>query len=694
MTRVQGKVAIVTGGAAGLGAAIVRRLVSEGAKVIVTDIQNDAGHALAGEFMKSLSLRSMSLCLAIFGAAYIVSRPVFSADHPYGADRVYSSSFAYENVMIPMRDGVRLATDVYLPSIDGVAPAPGRFSVLLMRTPYGKKHVSDLSAAPFVASVSVLSQPTANSQGYAMVYQDVRGTFDSEGTFKPMLNEGNDGFDAVEWLRKQPWSDGRVATFGPSYLGGDQMLLAAERPAGLVTAFSQVAATDQFRNDWVYMDGVLALTTAARWTLGMVGGAVSRLPETEQESLRADYAALGIADPAAMSPKTVDTIINALPLKDMPIVRHAPWWPAWLNNWDNPSHFENNEMESRFAKISVPILHLGGWYDLFIRNTYEDYENISDQATTAVARANQRLVIGPWSHGTCAECAPNADVDAGAMQLAWMDQWFKNKKHPIFDYPVVLYIMGENRWRAEESWPLNGTVQTRYYLHSLGRANSASGNGKLSTQKPKIEKPDNYTYDPRTPTPTIGGIGCYDSPGRADQSAVERRSDVLAFTSQALTEDVEVTGEVQATLYAASSAKDTDWWAQLVDVGPDGKAYILNHGVVRARYRLSRANLEPLAPGRIEKYKINMWATGNVFKKGHSIRLDVTSSNFPYSDRNPNAFVDLASATDKDYVVARQTIYHDADHASYVELPIIPRSRARRWIDTPFARLKDSAVSR
>jgi putative CocE/NonD family hydrolase len=241
----------------------------------------------------------MSLCLAILAASYIVWPSVGHAYQPSGADRTYSSSFAYKNVMIPLRDGVSLATDIYVPSNDGVAPAHGHFPVLLLRTPYGKKYWSNRPATPVVASAGTLSPHTANSHGYVVVYQDVRGTFDSEGTFEPMLNEGKDGFDTVEWLRKQSWSDGRVATFGPSYMGGDQMLLAAERPVGLVAAFSQVPATDQFRNEWVYMDGVLALTGAV-WTLDMVGGAVSRLPETEQKLLKADYAALGIADPEAM----------------------------------------------------------------------------------------------------------------------------------------------------------------------------------------------------------------------------------------------------------------------------------------------------------------------------------------------------------------------------------------------------------
>lgn len=622
------------------------------------------------------------MACAGFYSVEIAAQAAFTSK-PHTAVSRYS--VIYHNVMIPMHDGVRLATDIYVPSNDGVKPSPGRLPALLIRTPYGKKFISEWHSER-VGSAGLISPQMANSHGYVIVYQDVRGTLDSEGVLEPMLNEGKDGFDTVEWLRKQPWSDGRVATFGASYMGGDQMLLAAEQPAGLVTAFSQVAATDQFRNEWVYMDGVLALTSA-EWTSGMVRGAVSRLSEAEQKSLNADYAALGIADPTQLKPPDMDKVLRALPLKEMPVVRRAPWWSDWLNNWDNPAHFANNQMAGRFENINVPILHLGGWYDLFLRNTYEHFKGISTRAKDPSIRNNQRLVIGPWSHGTCEHCEPNAAVDAAAMQLAWMDRWFEGKQHPFFEHPVVLYVMGEDRWRAEEHWPIDGTIRTRYYLHSEGRANGAGGNGTLLTSRPRAQKPDRYNYDPRDPAPTLGGIGLAGS--RAVQNDAEQRSDVLVFTSPALTADLEVTGEVTATLYAASSAKDTDWWMKLVDVAPDGKAYILNHGVVRARYRHSRTQPEPLTPGKIEKYEINMWATSNVFKKGHRVRLEVTSSNFPYADRNPNAFMALSGATEKDFVVASQTIYHDAAHPSNVELPIIPQSRARKWIETPFPSMTD-----
>jgi putative CocE/NonD family hydrolase len=460
----------------------------------------------------------ISMIVAVAGFYSTDSAAQASTDKP--TTQASPSAVIYHNVMIPMRDGIRLATDIYIPSNDGgVTPAPGRFPALLMRTPYGKKGRAD--APP----------PAAVSHGYVVVRQDVRGTFSSEGVFEPMLNEGTDGFDTMAWLRKQPWADGRVGTFGGSYLGGDQMLLAAEQPQGLVAAFASVAATDLFNNEWVYMYGVFALDTATKWTSGRVRGFNSRLPKFEQKPLEDDYASLGIATAQSMTPEIVIKLMKSLPLRDAPIVRRAPWWSRWLDNASNPRYFKSTEMVNRFQYINIPILHLGGWYDQFLRNTYEHFKGVSTQAKSSSVRANQRLVIGPWTHGPCDGFSfPNSTVDQDMMQSAWMDSWFKGKKHPFFDYPVVLYVMGENRWRAEESWPLAGIQRTRYYLRGQGSANTANGNGMLSTIAPSSEPSDRFAYDPHNPAPTLGGIGS-NIGCRAEQNDAERRPDILVFTS-------------------------------------------------------------------------------------------------------------------------------------------------------------------
>lgn len=617
----------------------------------------------------------------------------FGAQRPGEPGREYSSSVVHKNVMIPMRDGVRLATDIYFPSDDGVKPAPGRFAALLGRTCYSKE------AAPEYIELVNASIRTDTSKGYIVIQQDVRGTHGSEGVLEPMLNEGPDGYDTIAWIAKQPWSDGRIGTYLGSYPGGAQILTAAERPPHLVTSFVEWAGTDLFDNGWPYIDGALS-GVAADWSSWQALDAASRLPPRQRELLKADFAALGIPmDSGAFAAmnggetreKLLSTMWNTLPLRDVPIVRHTPWWTQWLDNWDNPEYFRGSDTNDRLRNVGVPIFHLSGWYDFLLRNAYEHYKNISTNAQDSLVASNQRLFIGPWGHGEhpCVGCAANVAIDAQAMRVAWMDRWFKGKKHPLFDYPVILYVMGENRWRAEDNWPLPGTRSTRYYLHSQGDANTAGGDGVLSTSAPAKEPSDHFSYDPRNPASTLGWQ-IYSYGGRTEQNAIEARPDVLVFTSPPLVEDVEVTGEVTATLYAASSATDTDWWVKLVDVAPDGKAYILTQGLARARYRVSRTEPRALTPGKIEKYAIDMRATSNVFKRGHRIRVEVTSSNFPHTDRNPNAFIDLSTATEKDFVVADQTIYHDAEHPSYVELPIIPQSRKRHWIETPFPRVAAS----
>ena len=469
------------------------------------------------------------------------------------------------------------------------------------------------------------------------------------------------------------------------------MLLAVENPEGLTAVYSQAAATDQYKHDWVYSDGVLSLELAVFWALQNGSAVMSRQPDEVQQTMRAELGELtGLPiDPDTTSlmstpafPVALAKLLSLMPVRDLPFIRHVPWWRKWIDNRENPDYFKANEMQDKFAGFGTAALHVGGWYDVFLRNTVSHFVGITDGARDPDVRAAQRMVIGPWSHGDCIDCPPGAAIDGQAMALAWMDKWIRGEKNYFFDHRIVLYIQGENRWRAEERWPLEGTMRTRYYLHSGGHANTAAGDGVLSTIAPREETPESYRYDPADPVPSKGGIGVFGN--RAAQNEMETRADVLCYTTAELTEDVEVTGEVSATLYAATSATDTDWWVRLIDVAPDGTAATLNHGVVRARYRNSRTHPEAVTPGAVTRYTIAMQATSNVFKQGHRIRLELSSSCFPLGERNPNAFVDLATATQADFVVAEQTVFHSADHASYVELPVIPLTRKRRWIDTPF----------
>jgi putative CocE/NonD family hydrolase len=622
-------------------------------------------------------LTARALPFAAIWALCTVAVPGSTRDAQHGADQRYPATIVYRDVKVQMQDGTRLATDIYLPSERGDDLVKSRFPVILIRTPYDR-----------VASLSE-PQKTAlfwTQNGYAVALQDVRGTHGSEGVFRPMLNEGDDGYDTVEWLAKQPWSNGKVGTTGQSYVGGAQILLAAKRPPGLVASIPTVAATDQFKNSWVSIDGVQDLATSLLWTGYVMQDALKRLPPATSAKAEQELKALDIDSANLFDRLKIIKVADTLPIRDIPAARHMPWWNAWLDNLDNRAFFSANEGRSTLNSIAVPMLHIGGWYDLFQRNSYENYTGIVAGASNLKVRRDQRLIMMPHGHGRCATCLafPDEAIDPEKLQLAWMDKWLKGRSEPFFDHPVILYVLGENRWRAERAWPLPDAKPTRYYLSSQGNANSLAGNGALVRAAPTDEEPaDTYDYDPRKPVPTLGG-NALTFGGATDQTDVEERSDVLVYTTPVLAADVEVTGEISATLYAATSATDTDWWVKLVDVHPDGKAYNIVNGVVRARYRKSRDRPEPVTPGAVEKYLINVWATSNVFKKGHRIRLEVTSSNFPWGARNPNQFIDVTRATERDLVVARQQIFHNAKYPSNITLPIIPADRVRNWIPLPF----------
>jgi uncharacterized protein len=337
-----------------------------------------------------------------------------------------------------------------------------------------------------------------------------------------------------------------------------------------------------------------------------------------------------------------------------------------------------------YDQLDVPAYHAGGWYDIFLNGTLQNFS-----ALMARGRAPQKLLIGPWSHMSQGELIGelsfgfrssaafiDGQMDFMSLQLRWFDHWLRDQANGIdTEPPIKLFVMGENVWRYESEWPLRRAVPTAFYLHSAGRANTSRGDGSLSTEVPGDESADRYTYDPRDPVPTIGGAtllhAAYPA-GARDQRANERRGDVLVYTSEPLTEDVEVTGPVSVTLWAASSARDTDFVARLVDVFPDGRAITLTDGIIRARARDGLAAPESLIdPGRAYAYEIDLWATSNLFREGHCIRLDVTSSSFPRWDRNHNTGAE--NGLDDILAIADQVILHDAAHPSRLHLPIVPR---------------------
>ena len=570
------------------------------------------------------------------------------------------------DVPVEMRDGTVLGADVYRPESD--APWP----VLLQRTPYDKN------------SPSMLLNPIrAASAGYAVVIQDVRGRFASDGDFYTFRHEPDDGYDTIAWAAAQPWSTGKVGMFGLSYVGATQWLAAITTPPALATIVPVVTASDYYEG-WTYQGGAFELGFNASWTLSNLAFAnlMWHIKAGEQFPSGFQQQYIGLIDEMCRA-------FNTLPLCDMPLLKEhnlAPYYYDWLQHPTNDAYWQQWCIEAQHHKVAVPALNVGGWYDIFLGGTIRNYLGMRRNGQTPDAQQHQRLVIGPWKHGlplssvsgdmAFGVMAESSAIDFEGVQLRWYDHWLKGIDNGVRqDAPVRLFVMGANVWREEQGWPLARTQYTRYYLHSRGKANSLHGDGGLSPETPGMEPPDHFLYDPRRPVPTRGGgLCCWPGAlpqGAYDQTPVESREDVLVYTTPPLTEDVEVTGPVLVTLYAASSAVDTDFTAKLVDVHPSGFAQNLADGIIRARYRQSTARPEPIEPGKVYAYTIDLWATSNVFKVGHRIRLEISSSNFPRFDRNPNT--GGALATETALLPAIQTMYHDGTYPSHVTLPFIPR---------------------
>ena len=568
------------------------------------------------------------------------------------------SVLAEHNAPIEMRDGTVLRADVYRPAVGGPFP------VLLMRNPYGEPMIR---TAPVIPAVE---------RGLAVVVQHVRGTGTSDGDFVPFENEAADGADTVEWCARQRWSSGNVAMLGPSYLGMVQLAAASQRPEALKCLVPIVTPAD-YHSGLVYQQGALQLGQLLGWHTLKSGQALA-YRAAAGEDISADLTAL-IALMTDMAGGYA-----RLPARETPAVsRIIPTWRKWLSHEERDDFWRSLSYADRRPEITTPALHVGGWFDLFLAGTLDNFVTLSRQAATEHARRNQRLIVGPWTHadqtGTAGELHFGLLASAQAIQLEQAELDFVSRfvtagsRGP--EGPRVrLFVMGANIWRDEEEWPLARTEWARWYLHA---------GGSLSPAAPAAQAtPSRYSYDPRDPVPTTGGAtlmsggpggGVSWMPGPRDQRQVEARADVLSFTSELLATDVEVTGPVSVTLHAATSAADTDFTAKLVDVWPDGRALGVADGIVRARYRDGSGRARPVTPGQICEYTISLVATSQLFMAGHRIRVDVSSSNFPCFDRNPGNGTPAATATEDDFVVAEQTICHDSGHPSYITLPVIPR---------------------
>lgn len=568
-----------------------------------------------------------------------------------------------KNLACKMRDGKILYSDVYRPD------AEGRFPVLLIRTPYDKDNIT--------SGIGFQIHPVhAAEKGYVVLTQDVRGMFTSEGTFDALNQEEKDGYDTIKWAAGLPYSTGRVGMFGGSYTGVTQMLAAMSKPPELMAITPRQTTANYYRG-WTYQDGALLLGFDILWTITLCMGELASAKLTPEEKARQRKA-------LALASDRFREVSSRLPLEKANVfdaLNRAPYFGDWLDHPSYDQYWAKIDATKRFAEMSVPGLHIAGWYDIFLRGTLENFVGMLKSGKP------QKLVIGPWLHGTDLGSrigewdsgyeSQGSVVGIESMQLRWFDRWLKGVENGIDKGPPVLvYVMGENKWREENEWPLARTVYTRYHLESSGHANSLMGDGTLVTELPKTERRDVFVYDPTNPVPTKGGAttGTYPAAlndGVFDQQDLERRYDVLVYTTPLLEREMEVTGPVRLTLFASSSQVDTDFTGKLVDVRPDGYARILCDGIIRGRYRESFERPKPLSPGMVTGFSIDLTATSILFERGHRIRLEVSSSNFPKYDRNLNTGSDYSR--DPEVKTALQTVYHGPAHPSCLTLPIIPR---------------------
>ncbi len=543
----------------------------------------------------------------------VLHSALFAANPPYEVE-------SRSEVKIPMRDGVELAANISLPKADG------KFPVILARTPYGKGDAKG-------GMGRVLA-----SRGYVFIGQDCRGKGTSGGQWYPFAHDRDDGQDTHRWILKQPWCNGKLGAIGGSYVGYTQWISAPGAGDYLKAMFTLVPLVDVY-DDLIYVGGAYQLQVAMGWGSGTAGSMATRKWKME------DW-------------------LRALPLCtwDNAIGQTIPYLRDWVAHPQYGDYWKPMSLRGRHKDITTPIYTAGGWYDLYSKSVFEHVNAVRKRTPK-----HQHLLMGPWVHGINKN-RKVGDVDFGEGSLVkldetqnkWFDHWLKDEKTDVDTWPPFrIFVMGRNQWRDEQEWPLRRTRFTAHYFHSDKR---------LSTSKPGDEPADKFVYDPDDPVPTMGGCNLGGVSGPRDQREVEKRNDILVFTSEPLTRELEVTGPVKVILYAASTAKDTDWTGKLVDIWPDGRAINLCDGILRARYRQSTEKL--IEPGRIYRYEVDLWVTSNAFLPGHKIRVEISSSNFPRFDRNPNTGHPFGA--DAERQKATQTIYHDTAHPSHILLPVIP----------------------
>jgi putative CocE/NonD family hydrolase len=562
-----------------------------------------------------------------------------------------------KNLPMTTRDGVTLMADVMRPDL------PGTFPVILSRTPYGK------DGFDFNRHCHHYAQ-----HGYVTVMQDCRGRFESDGEYEPIFQEVADGFDAVEWAARLPWADGTVATQGQSYLALTQYAILCNDP--LPPSLRAAAVLSGPANPWEGWTFHRGGPSMFCWN---VPYAVHKARRTLKDRGRDDVLAamdeLVVPERDRFAPPLTDAWARHLPLDDWGdiLAEAAPYFAEHLSRGEDAGFWRRNDVTAHAASIDVPVLHASSWYDIFADGAPAAYRAIRDHGASERTRGAQRLVMGPWHHGSYStpsqvvgemDLGPAAvAVDMQAMQLAWFDRWLKGIEPDDTgdDDPVTVFTLGAGTWERLSDWPPPDAAPQAWHLRSAGL---------LTAEAPGDEPVETWTYDPEDPVPTLGGANLSIPMGIMDQRPVEGRDDVLVFSSHVLAETVLVGGRVRVELWASTSAVETDFTAKLVDVHPDGYAQNLLDGVIRTRYRHGRTRPEPVEPGAVEPYEIDLGDLSAAFLPGHRIRVEISSSNFPRFDRNLNTGEPFGAGTVS--VVATQELWHTSDRPSRLVLPVRP----------------------
>ncbi|MEZ5101277.1 MAG: CocE/NonD family hydrolase [Thermoleophilia bacterium] len=555
------------------------------------------------------------------------------------------------DVPCAMRDGTILRADVYRPA------RGGPFPVLLQRLPYDK------TAAQ--ANVGFAHPSWYARHGYVVVVQDCRGRTASEGEWVPFVHEAEDGYDTIAWAASLPGTTGKVGMYGFSYPGIVQLWAAALRPPALA-AICPAFTGSQAYEGWTYRQGALQLGFVGFW---------ATLLELDVARRAGDEARLA----------TLTGLLGqypglnwALPVRSLPGLEDVAWFQDWLAHPEHDDYWRRFSVDEDYGRIAVPALHVGGWYDVFAAGTVQNFARLRDEAGAPAARAAQKLLVGPWHHmpwrplaGATGEVGPNVVDD---WQLRWLDQHLKGIETGVLDAPATVYVVGDG-WRDLDGWPPSGTRQVDWFLHSGGRANTATGDGTLSTEPPGDEPPDVFLHDPSVPTPSLGGHSCcvegLSPQGPACQAASEALRGVLVYTSAPLERELELVGDVTLTLHAATSAPDTDWTCRLCVVDEGGCSTNLVEGIVRARYRLGTDRAVPIRPGEVLEYEIRLGPVGWRVRAGQRLRVDVSSSDFPQWERNGNTGALPGTDTALSFQVATQVVCHDRARPSRIALPIL-----------------------